>query len=176
MCAVAAAQKVDWVQTARFSDDSVSLLKEMPALKMEPLGTLTSDEAEHALIVDSSRTYQEILGFGGAFTEASAVNWMKLSKADRDEVIRLYFAPPEEGGLGYTLGRVPSEAVPMQSRPRIQTTTLAQQIGNTPLSAFLRAQLTRVTSALRRTTLTASTSTWTWSTLTTLWHMTSTPG
>lgn len=57
--------------------------------------------------MDTSKKYQEILGFGGAFTEATAINWRKLSQADQDEVIRLYFSSAEEGGLGYTLGRVP---------------------------------------------------------------------
>jgi O-glycosyl hydrolase len=50
---------------------------------------------------------QEFAGFGGAFTEASAINWRKLSEADQAEVIRLYFSSPSEGGLGYTMGRVP---------------------------------------------------------------------
>ena len=76
----------------------------MPAITMEPITRLPT---ERILEVDSSTTYQEILGFGGAFTEASAINWRKLSKADQDEVIQLYFGAPEDGGHGYTLGRVP---------------------------------------------------------------------
>jgi hypothetical protein len=30
------------------------------------------------IIIDSAKTYQSVLGFGGAFTEASAVNFYKL--------------------------------------------------------------------------------------------------
>jgi glucosylceramidase len=104
--AAAAAQKVEWVQTARHKDDTVDLLKDMPTFEMQPI-QLSQAEADKALIVDTSKTFQEILGFGGAFTEASAINWRKLSKADQDKVIHLYFSSPEEGGLGYTLGRVP---------------------------------------------------------------------
>lgn len=72
---------------------------------MHPLSELAADA--HTLEVDATSTYQEIVGFGGAFTEAAAINWRSLSDADQQEVIRLYFAGPEDGGHGYTLGRVP---------------------------------------------------------------------
>lgn len=55
----------------------------------------------------ASETYQSIVGFGGAFTEAAAINWRLLSPEEQDEVIRLYFGSPEDGGHGYSLGRVP---------------------------------------------------------------------
>lgn len=98
--------QVDWVQTARFKDGSTNLLQDMPAVHFEPM---PEPPTELTLELDTSKTYQEILGFGGAFTEASAINWRKLSEAEQAEVIRLYFASPEDGGHGYTLGRVPSE-------------------------------------------------------------------
>jgi glucosylceramidase len=47
------------------------------------------------------------VGFGGAFTEAAAINWRSLSPEDQDAVIRLYFGSPADGGHGYSLGRVP---------------------------------------------------------------------
>ena len=97
--------QVSWVQTARFKDGSYVTLKDMPKVQMEAMPVLPT---EKALTLDTTRTYQEILGFGGAFTEASAINWKMLSEEDQAEVIRLYFASPEEGGHGYTIGRVPS--------------------------------------------------------------------
>ena len=39
--------------------------------------------------------------------KAAALNWRSLSKADQAKVIHAYFAAPEDGGLGYTVGRVP---------------------------------------------------------------------
>ena len=48
--------------------------------------------------------YQEIKGFGGAFTEAAAVTLKKLSKENQKRVLKLYFDPVE--GIGYNLGRV----------------------------------------------------------------------
>ena len=53
--------------------------------------------------VDTSKKYQTIEGFGGAFTEASAKTWMRLPLHERKRVIDLYFG---ENGAGYTLGRV----------------------------------------------------------------------
>lgn len=46
---------------------------------------------------------QPILGFGGAFTEASALNYMSLNDEGRNAVVSLLFG---KDGLGYSLGRV----------------------------------------------------------------------
>jgi hypothetical protein len=46
---------------------------------------------------------EPILGFGGAFTEASALNFMSLNSAGRSAVLELLFG---KDGIGYTLGRV----------------------------------------------------------------------
>ena len=48
--------------------------------------------------------YQEIKGFGGAFTESAAVTLDKLSAENRRRVLELYF--DKEKGIGYNLGRV----------------------------------------------------------------------
>lgn len=47
--------------------------------------------------------YQEIKGFGGAFTEASSTTVDKLSKAHREEILKLYFDPVD--GIGYNFCR-----------------------------------------------------------------------
>jgi len=46
---------------------------------------------------------EPIIGFGGAFTEASALNFMSLNSAGRSAVLELLFG---KDGLGYSLGRV----------------------------------------------------------------------
>lgn len=53
--------------------------------------------------LDPAVTYQELLGFGGAFTEAAAVTFYKLPPERQAEVLRAYFDP--QHGHGYTLGR-----------------------------------------------------------------------
>ncbi|RED63213.1 glycoside hydrolase family 30 protein [Cohnella lupini] len=47
--------------------------------------------------------YQEILGFGGAITEASAVTAAKLGEANRNKILDAYFDTEE--GIGYTVVR-----------------------------------------------------------------------
>ena len=54
--------------------------------------------------LDSSKSFQEIEGFGGAFTEAAAVCWLSLSPEKRSDFIRDYFHA--EHGHGYTFCRV----------------------------------------------------------------------
>jgi glucosylceramidase len=54
--------------------------------------------------VDPNQKMQEIIGFGGAFTEASAYNLLRVNKEERQKAINAYFDPVD--GLGYTIGRV----------------------------------------------------------------------
>ena len=53
--------------------------------------------------VNSQKTFQEILGFGGAFTESAAYNFFQLPASVQKKVIELYFG---EDGIGYSVGRV----------------------------------------------------------------------
>lgn len=48
--------------------------------------------------------YQEIKGFGGAFTEVAASTLGKLSNENKEMVLKLYF--DSEAGIGYNYGRV----------------------------------------------------------------------
>lgn len=62
----------------------------------------TRDPELPSLVIRPDRQYQEIVGFGGAFTESSASVLNQLSKAKRAEVIRRYFGPD---GAAYSLTR-----------------------------------------------------------------------
>lgn len=57
------------------------------------------------LNIDTSKRYQTILGFGGAFTDSAGMNIKNLSEATQDQLIRAYFDPKD--GSRYTLGRIP---------------------------------------------------------------------
>lgn len=46
---------------------------------------------------------RQILGFGAAFTEASALNYKSLSEAGKETLMELYYG---KTGIGYSLGRV----------------------------------------------------------------------
>jgi O-glycosyl hydrolase len=48
-------------------------------------------------------TYQEIIGFGGAFTETSAYQFSRMSAETQDAIIKAYFDPAQ--GLGYNFCR-----------------------------------------------------------------------
>ena len=80
-------------------------------LRLTPQAPLPpdTDAADHAraparLWVDSTRRFQRIEGFGGAFTEAAATTWLKLSSPQREALLRAYFDPVQ--GHGYSLCRV----------------------------------------------------------------------
>jgi glucosylceramidase len=57
-----------------------------------------------SLFVDTTRRFQALEGFGGAFTEAAATTWAALPPAARAQLLADYFDP--DGGHGYTLCRV----------------------------------------------------------------------
>jgi glucosylceramidase len=56
------------------------------------------------VLVNTSVRFQSIEGFGGAFTESSAVNWLALAPGPRQELLEAYFDAAR--GHGYSLCRV----------------------------------------------------------------------
>src|SRR5512136_1351453 len=61
------------------------------------------DEYYPTIMIDVDKTFQTIEGFGGAFTDASADNFAKLSPEERMKFLKMCFDPHE--GNGYTLCR-----------------------------------------------------------------------
>src|ERR1039457_5707713 len=57
------------------------------------------------IYIDPSKTFQTVLGIGGALTDASSETFDKLPKDKQQEILRAYFDP--QNGIGYTLGRTP---------------------------------------------------------------------
>ncbi|MDP5170200.1 MAG: glycosyl hydrolase, partial [Bacteroidia bacterium] len=60
-------------------------------------------ETEVAVFVNSRKTYQTMVGIGGAFTDASAEVFADLNKQQQEQFLEAYFDP--EKGIGYTFGR-----------------------------------------------------------------------
>lgn len=54
--------------------------------------------------VDTSRTFQRIVGFGGALTDAVAINFNMMDSAIQKHILASYYG---DNGLQYTLGRIP---------------------------------------------------------------------
>ena len=62
-----------------------------------------ASQPDAIIALDPGAQYQEIIGFGGAFTEAAAVTLHKLAPEKQAELLRAYFDPA--AGHGYTLCR-----------------------------------------------------------------------
>lgn len=60
-------------------------------------------ETETCVFVNPEKTFQTLLGIGGALTDAAAETFAKLPEGKQRELLRAYFDPKE--GIGYTLGR-----------------------------------------------------------------------
>ncbi len=93
-----------WVLSARDQQHGQD-----PRLTAQPPLQPSASPAAHAaasvrLWVDTTRRFQPLLGFGGAFTEAAATTWLGLPEAQREAVLRDCFDPIH--GHGYTLCRV----------------------------------------------------------------------
>jgi len=87
---------VQLIQTAKGTDDRLSPKRQ---------SFLPSENGDQLPCVElhADRLFQEIEGFGGAFTEACAHTLQGMSPEKREEIINAYFHP--ENGLGYSLCR-----------------------------------------------------------------------
>lgn len=82
--------------TARDTDYRLS---ELAPIEFEPATSFP----DPSVFVDTSVKFQEILGFGGAFTEAAAVTLDKMPSHLRQKILAAYFSP--DTGNAYTLCR-----------------------------------------------------------------------
>src|ERR1700744_5967269 len=77
--------------------------------RLSPTGTidltnkLQPRETETVVIVDPSKTFQTMVGIGGALTDAAAETFYKLSADKQKEVLTAYY--DTDKGIGYTFGR-----------------------------------------------------------------------
>ncbi|HEY4786242.1 MAG TPA: glycoside hydrolase family 30 protein [Bacteroidales bacterium] len=60
-------------------------------------------EREAWITVDPSKTFQSVIGIGGALTDAAAETFAKLPESVQKELLTSYYDPQK--GIGYTLGR-----------------------------------------------------------------------
>ena len=101
-----AGAKAGIVQAWLTTGDQRSLLAPQPQLQLVPdAGGLGGT----SIVVDPGRTYQEMIGFGAAMTDASA--WLmqnRMSATDRETLLRDLFA--RDSGIGMSFVRVPMGA------------------------------------------------------------------
>ena len=60
-------------------------------------------ETQICVFVDPTKTFQTVLGIGGALTDSSAETFAKLPAARQREILDAYFDPDK--GIGYTIAR-----------------------------------------------------------------------
>lgn len=66
-------------------------------------GNVPIKESFATVFIEPTKSFQTILGFGGAFTDSSAETFYKLPTLAQEEFITAYF--DKEQGIGYSLGR-----------------------------------------------------------------------
>ncbi|MBN2355395.1 glycoside hydrolase family 30 protein [candidate division KSB1 bacterium] len=92
------ADKVRIFETAKSNDHR---LKEIGFAEFEEFGQPLETQA--CIFIDPRRTFQTIVGIGGALTDASAETFAGLSEEKQQELLTAYF--DAEKGIGYTLAR-----------------------------------------------------------------------
>lgn len=108
-----------WLTTA----DQRHLLEAQPDADWSPQGAPAS-ETSTTIEIDEARTFQEMIGFGGAMTDASALLLQKLPPGVREIALRDLFGPPAVAagrgsgdiGIGLSFVRVPMGASDFSTR------------------------------------------------------------
>ena len=83
------------------AESNTNRLADLGFRAFEPLEQ--PDERYPTIIVDTDKTFQVIEGFGGAFTDAAAINFGKMPREKQEEFLTACFDP--EQGNGYNLCR-----------------------------------------------------------------------
>jgi glucosylceramidase len=97
-CAAQTMHDVTEFITAKGTEERLS---PRPSLKLEPLAQ--PDEAFPTVMVDSRKTFQTIVGIGGALTDASAEVYARLPAEQQKRLLTAYFDVQQ--GIGYSLCR-----------------------------------------------------------------------
>ncbi|AII50724.1 glycoside hydrolase family 30 protein [Hymenobacter sp. APR13] len=82
-------------------------------LTLQPVGQPL--ETQVCIFVDPGKTFQTMLGIGGALTDAAAETYAKLPKAAQQELMQAYYSPT--AGIGYTLARTSIHSSDFSSGP-----------------------------------------------------------
>lgn len=93
-------RKIRVIETHLASDTK---MQEQPQICFEKDKEGAAGREDGILNIYDDVQYQEILGFGGAFTESSTLNLSRVNKEMRDKVLEMYFDP--EKGIGYNFCR-----------------------------------------------------------------------
>lgn len=88
--------KIKIIKTVKDTNYKLSVVRE------EEIGIDIDIKNSKFIEINENIEFQEIEGFGGAFTESSAYNFLNMSKEKREEIVKAYFS---EEGNKYNLCR-----------------------------------------------------------------------
>ena len=105
--ATSASRETEWriadreVKVYTTADNSNHRLSPTDTVAFKPMGQPL--ETQVCVFVDPARTFQTILGIGGALTDSAAETFSKLPPTKQHEILNAYF--DANTGIGYTLAR-----------------------------------------------------------------------
>jgi len=109
---------------------------------------LPATEKEEYIYVDPSKTFQTVLGIGGALTDAAAETFYKLPEDKRQEILTAYFDPQK--GIGYTLGRTHIHSCDFSSESYTYVTNGDKQLAGFDIAHDLKYRIPFIKAALAK--------------------------
>lgn len=108
--------KVPGIQPLRFGQYQIySTGKSTPGFNTQ-IGRFSANrnKSENVISVNIGKRYQKIIGFGGAFTDATGININSLDEKVQENLMESYFG---KDGIEYSLCRVPIGGTDFSPRP-----------------------------------------------------------
>jgi glucosylceramidase len=106
-------------------------------------------EREESIFIDPSKTFQTVVGIGGALTDASAETFYKLPEDRQQEILRAYFDP--QNGIGYTLGRTHIHSCDFSSESYTYVKDGDKQLSSFDISHDLKYRIPFIKAAMAAT-------------------------
>ncbi len=129
--------------TAKDSNQRLTKTGEADLVKGLPVVERVED-----VFVDPTKTFQTILGIGGAFTDASAETFYKLPVDKQQEILKAYFDPQQ--GIGYTLGRTHINSCDFSSQSYTYVKDGDKQLESFDISHDLKYRIPFIKAALAK--------------------------
>lgn len=115
---------------------------------VEFMDNVPAEEPPKTVFLDPSKTFQTILGIGGALTDAAAETFYKLPADKQEEVLRAYFDPV--AGIGYTLGRTHINSCDFSSVTYTYVREGDEQLNSFDISHDLKYRIPFIKAAMAR--------------------------
>ncbi|MGA9451678.1 MAG: glycoside hydrolase family 30 protein [Verrucomicrobiia bacterium] len=129
--------------TARDTGQRLAKIGEAELADSVPAG-----EKDEYIFVDPAKTFQTVLGIGGALTDAAAETFYKLPEAKQQELLRAYFDP--QAGIGYTLGRTHINSCDFSSESYTYVTNGDQRLDSFNIAHDLKYRIPFIKAALAK--------------------------